>query len=768
MKKLFLMSLFASFVFSFTVFSFTNLANAKPVSDEYVRTFESPEIIFHNEHALKMRLKLLQEAPAGSEFKILTFVFENGESTRMLATKMCEASKRGVRIQFMTDSKSGSDPKAKISVFKNQTNEDIYQYLANCGVSVRIYNYISKVEMGAWVAKVAGQVAWDAFKSKISGIASIFGGGDDEEEEEKERLKEDIKVSITGMWEAFKAGDKTGIANQAFNGVKAALILGKRYEVDDLQFVKDIPNSPLNRLNHRKLFWVRYPESTRRPLRNSCMVLGGRNLGDHYLSWHVDSFLDSDIFICRHMADQHDEDVTAKAAESFDQLWNDRPEITFDVQADQNFEFSKIWFENEAQASSYTGSGLLLSEDNPKRVFADVSRRDQAWANRILGFVKKRHHTLADEAAFHRVEKASSAGKRRQKIFEAAIEKADSMIPTAENIDDNIRGFTLGYAHNWNLLRSGWRGKDDEIRTDLYRSIDNEMELVYIETAYSQFDNAMKEKLEAALERGVKVMVRTNGLYTSDGVSWFIRLLMARWVREMHDKYGANGSVAQGLFEYEATTLHFNHMIHFKGAGFKCQGEVDGLGYKKFFIGSHNFHPRSGLSDKEHALVWKEAPSPECLAKLGQNIDSRDDADVIRERYLSDRDNPRSDLIDYRNRYYSNINAILSRALVEALGIEDHYPSAAARRADLKLMKPYVSLHDEIKDVMDKSGPLHAHLIENLHSRGPIGYFVEMMSNWLLEEEFVIGPDGQPRIRAELEGDLDMIRDMTLLIEFIM
>src|SRR5690606_17920173 len=74
-----------------------------------------------------------------------------------------------------------------------------------------------------------------------------------------------------------------------------------------------------NRLNHRKLFYVESPTG------ETCFILGGRNLGDHYLHWEMrtDSFVDGDMLICDHHLDPNkkDDNVVAQASESFDEIF---------------------------------------------------------------------------------------------------------------------------------------------------------------------------------------------------------------------------------------------------------------------------------------------------------------------------------------------------------------------------------------------------------------------------------------------------------------
>ena len=91
-------------------------------------------------------------------------------------------------------------------------------------------------------------------------------------------------------------------------------------------------------------------------------------------------------------------------------------------------------------------------------------------------------------------------------------------------------------------------------------------------------------------------------------------------------------------------------------------------------IGSHNFHVRSGLADKEHALVWKEPVDLTCYNRLGFTDAAESQADAkalgmdytaITARYLTDdktggftRINPKyRDLIELRLRFWGGLNA---------------------------------------------------------------------------------------------------------------
>ena len=132
----------------------------------------------------------------------------------------------------------------------------------------------------------------------------------------------------------------------------------------------------------------------------------------------------------------------------------------------------------------------------------------------------------------------------------------------------------------------------------LLQLIKNEAREIFIETPYAQFSPELRSAIEKALQRGVRVSLITNSLFISDGLSKIIRVLMARWMERTKEQY-------PDLFQVRYVTLAGGRMTHFKGAAFGCQKGKNG-NFQVFIIGSHNFDPRSGRSDKDHALRWEE------------------------------------------------------------------------------------------------------------------------------------------------------------------
>lgn len=416
-------------------------------------------------------------------------------------------------------------------------------------------------------------------------------------------------------------------------------------------FAGDIAQIGVNRLNHRKLFWAKTPAG------QACFLLGGRNLGDHYLAWHPggDSFLDSDIMICNHYqkdpsdlpyADQSEfEQLVHATRASFESLWTDEengpngdiewdaPVKVYRVPANNRFSFEHIYL-------AKTGS--------------DGLKRDA----KEFGF-----GTNLD----------SARGKTPE----------EGEIPVAEDLGVPVPGSRFQLSYDWQLKTSVWNPEYDQIRQSLHDMVRREQAEIFIESAYTEYDLEMQELLKEALARGVRVTVIANSIFTSDGPSKAISLTRAEFTNDVLVRYGDNFEMdfdayyelprqryqdpkQKGRFEFYVSTPYAGHMIHFKGAGFKCQKGDAGNYYKSFIIGSHNFHVRSGLADKEHALIWKEPVDLTCVYRLGEAKAAAAGIDIaeIESRYLVDpatggftRLKPEfRDLIEHRLRFWSGLN----------------------------------------------------------------------------------------------------------------
>lgn len=633
----------------------------------YVREYNEPELFQKNGAAFAARLKLLHRAPPGSHVKVLTFLFDNGEVTNRLSTHLCLAAKRGVNVELIADSKSG-DRIGRSDVFdsaSNKVNEEKYQFLANCGVKVTIHNHLAKFNtlFGNTIPQVSsvdtavtvllqlyniGNEVVDIVREQIDSkvfqaeaIEKMKNAGLTKEvlEEIRPHLRRAM-VSVLvmrkkgkverGFWDrtltllaktpGFRDDkivamlEEPDTAGEVFDESVAALyerlssvsfdkinpvdlgrLIAKMKErfnarPDLVAFYENIRR--FNRLNHRKLFLVEAPSG------DACMFLGGRNLGDHYLAWHHDSFIDGDVLYCRHHGASAADPIKQGAA-SFNEL---KQSLRDDV----------LGKDNDAATTTYAVK--------PDFEFRQLLVPD--WARSIFGIKTRQQKPSREDLA--------------------ALPAKDRTLlePFAWKSVAALHGEPLRGASNWRVHRVNWQPKaeNDPVRQALVSAINNEQEEVYIETAYAEFDNALRAAVENALKRGVRVRLVTNGLFVSDGPSKLIRLFMGLWLRNMQRDYNGNDPSA-GKFTVQFASIEAGHMIHFKGAGFRCQKTEGKEPFRTFLIGSHNFHPRSGYSDKEHALQWDMEARASCRARL--RLPARATADA-------------PDLVDYRDKFWTD------------------------------------------------------------------------------------------------------------------
>ncbi len=585
-------ALIGAFIFLLGSTGFATLSadNSQDGFVKYISQYHLPEFVQDNPRALEARVKLLDHAPNGATVKILTFVWENGKATNRLAAHMCAAAKRGVNVSFLVDSKYGSLPQNDLHFFDHPINEELYQWMVNCGVSVRIYNHIDP----SWTERVY-----------------------------KDRFLLGSSKSLKGLKKVVE-------------------------EMIDLYGKKEA--IPLNRLNHRKLFFVQMPIKGKP---QGCMILGGRNLGDHYLDWEDDgdNFLDEDLVLCRgsigHVVEMkngqtsirqdkiNENRVFQEAENSFDELWNggtetiDGKSFTIQNSIDKNsqFRYKEIYFEDPAQ------NELLDSKENI--------------------FVEKFGEEFSIDEETNR--------EKRKEYFER-------WVPEAKDFDrpgTKAGGWPLANAYDWTVLRSHWYDKnkpiysDDAVRNELLQSIRREQSHFSIESAYLTLDQELQNGIEEALERGVHVTLVTNSAFTMDGIgAKGITLRNSPFLERIHAKFNnADGSpklAGKGKLRVMFLSPVAGHMLHFKGAGFTCQMLYEGGKphyFKRFIAGSHNFHPRSGLSDKEHALVWKEKVGDLCIKKVDSakgSLPPINHHDISYDPGLADR----QDAIGKRIRWY--------------------------------------------------------------------------------------------------------------------
>jgi phosphatidylserine/phosphatidylglycerophosphate/cardiolipin synthase-like enzyme len=290
------------------------------------------------------------------------------------------------------------------------------------------------------------------------------------------------------------------------------------------------------------------------------MFLGGRNLGDHYLTDSKDSFLDGDVMLCRHQG--------AKIAYTFDS-------------AKASFEELKHDLEDPILTAS--------SDNTVHEIPADPN------------FVFK--HLIFPRGA-------ALSGTRTERYRGSLPESARTLGEMRLWADTyNVPAFiTLDASDNWRFLKAGWDPSRDEVQASLLDLIRNERKELFIETPYAEFDATLRKALEDAMARGVRVHLITNSFFMSDGFSRVIRITMANWMRKTLAAYPEN-------FRVRYVTYDAGHMTHFKGAAFTCQRS--GLKtVRTFLLGSHNFDPRSGRSDKDHAVMWDEPSDCSSLAQM--------------------------------------------------------------------------------------------------------------------------------------------------------
>ena len=581
-------------------------AVASPTAFEaYVRSYERPQFFSKNSQALDARLKLLDMAPANSHARIASFIFDNGFSTRLLSRHICLAAGRGVKVELLVDSKSGSragiDDAFDTSEDK-QVVEEMLQYIANCGARVYIHNNVeSYIEIfGRKIPNIFLDPALEHENLGPFQILTIYNRlnylyNKFVDLVEREFRREGIATEVKPMLHSvrnlvldslFFSGTKNdpilslGMPNQDKPSSRSFVsnyedflddsfwdkITAPKLRVVLSRVEKQILADPefshliqvirrFNRLNHRKLFLVENEKSS-----EGCMFVGGRNLGDLYLADNADSFFDGDVLLCRHHQDSGDRSAIDQGTDSFTGLVTDESDPFLHIKEDNNIRLVKV-------NKNYVFRHLLFPAE-----LAPKGLRTKGLEGDLPSFER----TLVKEKAW----------------------------PNKTAIMGDLE---LGSARGWHLLLAGWNKDQDQIRAHLLAKIRNEQKEIYLETAYAEFNEELRSAIEGALARGVRVQLITNSFFTLDGSSKIIRILMNNWMEKTMAAYPS-------LFDVHFTALSGGHMTHFKAAAFACQNENGSL-VRSYMVGSHNFHPRSGLADKEHALVWEEAS--DCETKLG-------------------------------------------------------------------------------------------------------------------------------------------------------
>jgi phosphatidylserine/phosphatidylglycerophosphate/cardiolipin synthase-like enzyme len=561
-----------------------NLSSAAELGT-YIRSFPAAQLYNDNDQAFQMRMALLDNAPAGARVKIATFVFDYGDVVRTLTAHACQAAKRGVQIELLVDSKSGDSLQVEGAWDTSKdakSNKELYNIMADCGVQVYIHNentrYVTILGMRLpnFFGQQDGSMVWPTgLLERITGLKGRLvelmqstlsrlgiqdspaplldelqsiglslnylnsAPGENTTVSVAANIAKQYKMFITSpVWTQLDTGKAQMFTAALEAGVKDDKQAGGLGEAFDALRV-------YNRLNHRKIFLIRDASG------EGCATIGGRNLGDHYLTTRPDSFHDGDVLLCSHLQSGIG-DYLDKVEKSFDDLKTDTSD----------------W---ELQSPDSNKIGLV-----------------KAIANYKYQYVK------LDEI---------------QKLFQP------QQMPA---------GLLLLNMHDPQLLMSSWHPAADQVHMALLRGILQEKRHIWIETAYAELNKSIRVALEQALINGVHVTLVTNGIFISDGSSKLIGLWMAPWYERMKQLY-------PDRFNLEEATLASGRMIHFKGAGFQCQKDYDNVYYRRYMIGSHNFHPRSGYSDKENMLTWTEPTTADC-ADPNHPLPS-DDLQALRAQY---------------------------------------------------------------------------------------------------------------------------------------
>lgn len=404
----------------------------------YARQYEAPEFFSSNGAAFDARLKLLDQAPAGARALIATFAFENGQAVRRLAGHLCAAAKRGVRVELLVDGHSAGRPGLDDTHDKSddaQAAEELLQYVANCGARVYVHNLnTSYVEvLGMRLPNIFLDPRFEGRRLGLFHLPMVLrhlrfllkrAGALVSEELHRAGIHADplpLLRSFRSLLVRFARGSggplppsgrsmaryyEALLLDPVWDHLSAAKVKAILPRIE-ARFHADSVFGPLrdtirryNRINHRKLFLVDGGA-------DACMVLGGRNLGDHYLTDGAGAFHDGDLLLCRHQGESQ-AGALAGAQESFRELLSDRLDPYFgrgradsalhEIRANAAFRFRRLallppkrWADSRAPRGELalhgaSGFHLLRSGWDPSRdeVRAELLRRIGAERSEIF------------------------------------------------------------------------------------------------------------------------------------------------------------------------------------------------------------------------------------------------------------------------------------------------------------------------------------------------------------------------------------------------
>lgn len=526
-----------------------------------------------NGDALNARLALIDNTPSGGKVKVATFVFDYGQAVQKLAGHMCKAAARGVQVELVADAKSGDRVDADDAFDSSneaKSSEEIYQLLANCGVKVSIHNQ----DHGYVTVSILGQR-----------LPNIFNG-----------VPNGSSVSPIKLLSRI-------------NEIKAKLVQLVRPRLLAVGVTAD----PTNLINNVQALAMAIAGFTSE---GGIDPNANRNIGSAYRAILGDRFWDQ----------MNPERMTVLTEAIRDALQSD-PDLSnvyVALRRHNRLNHRKIFL---AQSASGEGCAFIGGRNlgdhylvNSKENFRDgdvLVCSAQAGGLPVLSAIEESFDQLntdfsdpiLDGSLDNRVRIVKANGGYRYKFIQPAS------VMNVTTLAAIPAGIALPKFEQPALLMTKWQPSTDEVRMSLLEGISREQKEIYIETAYAEFNASIRRALEKALDRGVKVRVVTNSFFILDGPSKMIRLWMSHWNGKMAAKYPK-------LFTTYYATEEAGHMIHIKTAGFRCQKGLNGLS-RMYIIGSHNFHPRSGYSDKENSLQWREQTNASCDDSQGDLIDQR-------------------------------------------------------------------------------------------------------------------------------------------------
>lgn len=628
---------FAPFAFSIVMLLLPNTSNAG--LDQSLAAIASPILFFDNANDLQFRLQLIRSAGPQDRIRMATFLWEEGQTLPRLTQELCAASARGARVELNVDSKSASSQMG-IDVFNISNDvfkaQERLQVLANCGVKISIhndtFNYV-KV-LGKPMPNIFAEASYQGKTvlpfTYIGQISHL-----------RERL-----VALLGP-ELRRLGCETE-AQHIFSDLQGlAFAIRDVLDLAQVDHRNDENTLPFEQNIERLRAY--YLSILRNPI---WQKLEGSDM--RALNQRLQEILRNDSELS----------VVASHLREYNRL-NHRKIMLLDgktrhcaILGGRNF--GDHFLRNDAD--SYLDGDIAIC-NNHQGLPPEEWTKLEASLNELT---RESLDPLAQGPSRNAKTNLIPPQSRFRYKYLSASETQPGPLPPLAPLQSSAIPGGLRLKNGWKsaeILTAAWDPAVDQIRKKLILAIHNEHTEVYLETPYAEFNMALRREIENALLRGVRVTIVTNSMMMSDGLSQMIRVWMNPWNQDLTRRFPK-------LYRTKMVPRSFGHMIHFKGAGFRSQ--------RLYYIGSHNFHSRSGLSDKEIGIFWQESS------------DTSVDQDLIslRNQYYRDlsRKNGEEALVtngDLLNELVSEINSDrvfesnFSRAIYRALytesGTQDTY-----------------------------------------------------------------------------------------------